>query len=174
MGAAGECEMRDRSDTCQSFPAKSQARDALEVFQAGNLAGRMACQRECEVVARNACPIVADLDLLDAARLQLDLQARCAGIEAVFQQLFECGRRAVDDFPRGDLIDEQVRQTLNGHGGKNYRRPRRLRLAHAALLAYNPPLLRERSPLPDNKMIAIRVSAVRHCRFRGDLPRANW
>jgi hypothetical protein len=115
--ATGQSELRDGRDAGECLAAKAEAQHAFEVVERGDLAGGMAGQSELEVVARDALAIVADLDLLDTARLQIDLHAAGACIQAVFQQLLERCGGAVDDFARGDLIDQQLGQALNRHDG---------------------------------------------------------
>jgi hypothetical protein len=40
-----------------------------------------------------------------------------AGVQAVFEQFLQSRRGALDDFSRGDLVDQKVGQHLNnGHG----------------------------------------------------------
>ncbi len=67
--------------------------------------------------AVHAGAVVGDAGELDAAGLDVDADAAGAGVERVFQQLFHDARGALDDFPRGDLVGEVLREEADrGHG----------------------------------------------------------
>ena len=48
--------------------------------------------------------------------LQFDLDAMCAGIQRVLDQFLDHGRRPLDDFAGGNLVDKGVRQLADRHG----------------------------------------------------------
>ena len=61
--------------------------------------------------------VVDDADELAAAGFDLDTNARGAGVEGVFEELFDYGCGAFDDFARGDLIGDLVGKYVNlAHG----------------------------------------------------------
>ena len=68
----------------------------------------MALKGEQRVVAHHAAAVVCDADELAAAAFDLDANAGGAGIERVFEQLLDYGRRAVHHFAGGDLVGDLV------------------------------------------------------------------
>ena len=58
----------------------------------------------------HAVAVVGDADELAAAGFDLDADAGGAGVERVFEQLFDDGGGAVDDFAGGDLVGDLVGQ----------------------------------------------------------------
>ena len=108
--AAREREPRHRGDARQRFAAKAEARDALEIAERGDLARRVARERKRQFFARDPAAVVGDLDHAHAACSEVDGELARARVETVFEQLFQCGRRPVDDLTGRDLIDEKVGQ----------------------------------------------------------------
>ena len=80
----------------------------MQVFQRGNLAGGVACQRQRQVGLVHATTVVADADQFAAAVLQFDLDVAGTGIETVFQNLFQCRSRTFHHFAGGDLVDQVI------------------------------------------------------------------
>ena len=66
----------------------------------------MAFQTEQDIVLIHAFAIIDDPDKTGSATFDLDLDMVGPGIEAVFQQLFDDGSRALDDLACGDLVDQ--------------------------------------------------------------------
>ena len=79
----------------------------FQIVERGDFAGGMAGQRQLEIIAVDTAAVIGDRDQLHAPGGQLDADRLRAGIEAVFQQFFQCGCGALNDFARGDLIDEE-------------------------------------------------------------------
>jgi hypothetical protein len=76
----------------------------------------MAGERKRQVVARDACAVVLDLDATDAAFLERHRDRSCACIEAVLEQLLQHRRGPLDDFAGRDLAYEQLGQDADrGH-----------------------------------------------------------
>ncbi len=105
-GARGQGQACHGADRSQRFAAKPQAHDPLEVFQVANLAGRVACQRQRQIVRRDAAAIVTHFQQFDAGLLDVDIDAPRAGIEAVFQQLLDHRSRTLDNFARRNLVGQ--------------------------------------------------------------------
>ncbi len=81
----------------------------------GDLAGRVARERQQQLVALDAAAVVAHAAQAHAALFDLDFDAARAGIDAVLDQLLEHGRRALDHLARGDLMDELFGQDADRH-----------------------------------------------------------
>ncbi len=78
----------------------------------------MARQRQRQVVTVDTGTVVTDLDQTGAALLHLDINLRRSGIQRVFQQFLDHGRRAFNDFTGGNLVGETVVQQVDArsHG----------------------------------------------------------
>ena len=107
-GTAGQRHARDRGDRGQRFAAEAVAGDALQIVERGDLAGGMAGERQRQVVGFDAGAVVGDADQPDAAFLQLHVDFRRAGVEAVLEQFLEHRSGPLHDFAGGNLADEQV------------------------------------------------------------------
>jgi hypothetical protein len=106
--AAGEREPRNRSDACKRFAAKAEACNALEILERGDFARGVAREREKKIVSRNAATVVAHTDRARTAGRELHRDLTRAGVETVLEQLLQCRSRTLDDFTRGDLIDQEL------------------------------------------------------------------
>ena len=73
-------------------------------------AGGVALEGEQRVVVGHAVAIVDDADHALAAGFDFDANRVRAGIERVFEQLFDDRRRALDDFARRDAVGDSFRQ----------------------------------------------------------------
>src|SRR6185437_6984112 len=90
--------------------------DVLEIVEAADLAGRMRGHRQRQLVDVDAATVVAHADKARTPGLDIHLDPRGAGIEAVLDQFLDHGRRPLDDFAGGDLVDEFGRkQADRGH-----------------------------------------------------------
>ena len=105
----GQGEAADRGDGRQRLAAESEGCNGFQVVERGDLAGGMARDREGQFACRDAAAVIADPDQADAAFLEVDLDAACAGVECVLDQFLDDGRGPFDDFAGGDLVDERVR-----------------------------------------------------------------
>ncbi len=61
----------------------------------------------------NAAAIVFNAQPLYPAGFECHIDARCARVETVFQQFFECRSGPFHYLARGDLADDQIRQQLD-------------------------------------------------------------
>ena len=88
-GVAGQFELRYGADTGQRFAAKTEAAHPLQVFQRGDLAGRVAIQSQGQIVPRDPAAVVAESDQARARGLYIDVHALRARIETVLQEFLE-------------------------------------------------------------------------------------
>ena len=64
----------------------------------------MALNRKDKIVGAHTATIVGDDDAGFAAAIDFDVDARGAGVEGVFDKLFDHGSRAFDHFARSDAV----------------------------------------------------------------------
>src|SRR6185436_6530716 len=57
--------------------------------------------------------VVGDTDPPDPAAGEIDVDLRRAGVERVLEELLQSGRRALDDLPGRDLVDQQIGKRAN-------------------------------------------------------------
>jgi hypothetical protein len=112
--AAGNGKPGDRGDRGERLAAKAHRRDLFQVFQVGNLAGRVTGEGERQLIAGDAAAVVLDLHAAHAAFVERHRDARRTGVEAVFEQLLQHRGGPLDDFAGRDLGDEELRQHANG------------------------------------------------------------
>ncbi len=108
-----ERDARDRSDRGQSFSAKSQSGDGEQIVCGAQLRGGVALKGQQRVVAVHAIAVIGDADQLAAAGFDFNADARGAGVERIFEQLFDHGGGAVNHFAGGDLVGHLVRENSN-------------------------------------------------------------
>src|SRR5882672_1789219 len=113
-GPAQQAEMGNGRNAGQRFAAESQAGNALQLLERSDFAGGVSGKRERQVVLADACAVVRDADLPDAAFGKLHSHVGSARVQAVFQQLLERGGGAIDHFPSRDLADQEVRKQVDG------------------------------------------------------------
>jgi len=111
----GEGEAADRGNRGQRFATKTHGGDLFQIIEAGDLAGGVARYRQCQFIGGKATAIVAHTDQAYPALFQIDIQARGASIERVFDQLLDHRGRALDHFTGGNLVDQYVGQLPDGH-----------------------------------------------------------
>jgi hypothetical protein len=109
-------EARYRSDRGQGLATETQAGHPHQVVDVGDLAGRMPCQRQRQLVAGDAMAVVADPDQPRTAVLDLDLDAAGASVQGVVHQFADHGGRPFDHFARGNLVDQGIGQDFDRHG----------------------------------------------------------
>src|SRR6185437_11736241 len=114
--ARGEREARHRGHRRQRLAAEAHAGHVFEVVEAADLAGGVRGHRQRQLVGRDAAAVVAHADQPRAALIDVHLDARGAGVEAVLHQFLDHGRGAFDHLAGGDLVDEFGGQrTDDGH-----------------------------------------------------------
>ena len=75
------------------------------------------------VVARHPKAIVENRDEALSSILDLDDDSRCLGVERVFDELLDHRSRAIDDFPGGNLVGQNIgKNVYPPHGGSIVRR----------------------------------------------------
>jgi hypothetical protein len=121
-GAGSQRQSRDRQQARQGLAAETERAHALEVLEAGDLAGGVALQCQRELAARDAVPVVAHPDQGQAAQFQLEVDAPGARVEAVLEQLLDRGGRPLNHFAGGDLVDELFWEDLDAprHAARFY------------------------------------------------------
>jgi len=75
----------------------------------------MARQRQGQLVAGDAAPVVAHPQQPQSALLDLDLDLPGAGVDGVLDQFLDRRGGPLDDLAGGDLVDELRRQGADGH-----------------------------------------------------------
>ena len=98
-------------------PRNPSVRIAARSSATGNLARRVALDREPRILRVHPLAIVLDAQRLLAPELDGDRNAPRAGIERVLDQLLDDRRRALDDLAGGDLIGEVGREAVDAHCG---------------------------------------------------------
>ena len=114
--AGGHHQVGYRGNAGQGLATKSQCRYGVQLVLGLELAGGVALESQLQFVRRDACPVVGDPDVLDASTLYLHGQLGSAGVQGVFQQLFDHRRGTFDDFSGGDFAGQFGREHLYGHG----------------------------------------------------------
>ena len=104
--AGGQIQAGHGTDTGQGLAAKAQGGHPFQVIQIMDFTGGMACDGQRQIVFFHPRAIVPNPDQLDATLLHFHIQAPGAGIQAVFQQFFDDGRRALHHFTGSDLVGE--------------------------------------------------------------------
>ena len=109
FGDAGfELQAGDAGDGGKSFAAEAEGGDGEQIVGGAELGGGVALEGEEGVVVDHAVAVVGDADELAAAGFDLDADAGGAGVERVFEELFDDGGGAFDDFAGGDLVRHEV------------------------------------------------------------------
>ncbi len=112
-GAGGQGQARDRADRGQRLAAEAEAHHPLQVFQLADLAGGVARQGQRQVVGGDAAAIVAHAQQLDAALLDLHVDAPGTGVQAVLQQFLGHRGGTLDHLAGGDLVRQPRTQQLD-------------------------------------------------------------
>jgi hypothetical protein len=118
-----QLEARDRRDGGQRLAAESERRHPDQIGRRADLARRVALQRKLRVVAIHPRTVVAHANQRLAAILQLDADGTGAGIEGVLDQLFDDGRRPLDDFARRDLVGDVAGKYLDARAREHTHSP---------------------------------------------------
>ena len=85
-----------------------------QVFVDRQLAGRVTGYGKRQLLGSHPTAVVADSNHFGSATGDRNLDAIRSGIDAVFQQFFDDGRRTFDHLAGGDLVDQIRRQLANG------------------------------------------------------------
>ena len=103
----------DGRDAGECFTAKTERREIPEVIGRCDLAGRVTSEREFQLARSDAFSIVGDANSA-APLIEFDFDVLGAGVDRVFDEFFDEMSRTLDDFARGDLIDDVAREKMNG------------------------------------------------------------
>jgi hypothetical protein len=108
--ARNELHAAHRADARQGLAAKAERRDTRQVGERANLRRRVTCDREVELIARDAAAVVRDADARACRHLIVvaDSHAPRARVERVLDELLEDRSRPLDDLARGDARDHGV------------------------------------------------------------------
>ena len=114
--ARAQQQVRDRRDRRQRLAAKAEGLDRRQIVRGPDLARRVALERQPRVVGLHPLAVVFDANQPLAAELGRDGDATGAGVEAVFDELLDDGRGALDHLARGDLVcQSRHRQPMDSH-----------------------------------------------------------
>ncbi len=103
----------NRADARQRLAAKPESGDAQQVVDGSELAGGMASEGADGIVARHSLAVVDDGDQRGSGLLEVDQNARRAGVERILDQLLDHRGRSFDDFASSDLVGDDVGQNLD-------------------------------------------------------------
>ena len=81
----------------------------------GQFRGAVPLDRQDQLFRGHATAIVRDRDQMLAAFLHAHIDARGSGIDRVLDQFLDRRRRPLDDFARGNAVDEDRRQKTDRH-----------------------------------------------------------
>ena len=96
----------DAADRGQRLAAKAERADAKEIVGLAQLAGGVAGEGERQIVGVDAAAVVHDANQFGAALFEVDVDARRAGVQAIFEQFLDDAGRPLDDLAGGDLGDD--------------------------------------------------------------------
>jgi len=120
-GTRSQGQTSNGADGSQRLTAKAQAHHPFKVFEVTNLAGGVTRQRQRQVVAGNTAAIVTHPQQLDPGLLDVHVDTLGAGVQAVFQQLFNHRCRALNHLARGNLVGQARAEQLNPCAAVQYR-----------------------------------------------------
>ena len=104
--AAHEGRARDGADGSERLAAETEGARALEVLEAGDLAGGEAREGERQVVPLDAAAVVDHPQPPHSAIDKVHGDRAGAGVEAVLEQLLQRRGGPVDDLARRDLVHQ--------------------------------------------------------------------
>ena len=107
--AGGDGQASNRCHAGKRFAAKTQARHPIQIISSSDLAGRVAGNRQTQVIRMDPGAIVANEHPFHATHLGADVDARRGRVETVLNQLFDERCRALHHFAGGDLVGNHVR-----------------------------------------------------------------
>ena len=109
QGAVG-----NRIDGGQRLAPKTHGADGFKIHQIRDFAGGVAFEGNRQLFRRNADAVVFHRNQPYPTGGQAHGDLRCTRVQRVVHQLAHDGGGAFDDFARGDLADQLVRQFADG------------------------------------------------------------
>jgi hypothetical protein len=111
------------NSTCNSTPCdarqclapKTEGREMVEIFKGAQLRGRVALQRDRQLIRRDPIAVVSDFDQFEPATTDRDRDPPRVGVDRVLDQFFDDRGGALDDLASGDLADRIWSKEMNGH-----------------------------------------------------------
>ncbi|PRQ02505.1 hypothetical protein ENSA5_22360 [Enhygromyxa salina] len=122
---AADLDPRDRGDRGERLAAKAERVDLDQILGRAQLRGRVAGDRQDQILAMDAVAIVDHPDALAPAGLELDLDPRGPRVDRVLDQLLDDRARPLDDLAGRDLIGERRRQHRDARVVRRARQPAR-------------------------------------------------
>ncbi|CAB3928665.1 hypothetical protein LMG26858_06298 [Achromobacter anxifer] len=113
-GAGDDGDLGHGRDGGQGLAAEPHGRHRFQFVQRADLAGGVARQRQRQFLGRNAAAVIGHGDTAYAAAFEAHLDGASAGVDGVFEDFLEHGRRPLDYLAGGDLADQQVGKGKNG------------------------------------------------------------
>ncbi len=110
---AGECQMRDCSNTSKCLAAESKRPYRLQVSRDIQLAGGVTSHRERQLLCRNPMPIVNYGDEVETTSLNLDVDARRTCVDRVLQEFLDYLGGPLNDLSCGNQADGLVIELLD-------------------------------------------------------------
>jgi hypothetical protein len=108
----------DAADGGQRLAAEAEGADLEQVVGIAQFARGVVAERQRQVVGVDAAAVIDDADQVGTALLDIDIDARAAGVNGVLQQFLDDAGRPFDDLARGDLVDDNGWQWLDtSHDG---------------------------------------------------------
>ena len=124
LGGAGfEQQARDGGDGGQRLAAEAERGDGEQILDVAQLAGGVALEGQQGVVAQHAAAIVGDADQAAAAGFHFDAQVGRAGVERVFEQLFDHRSGPLDHLTGGDFVGDLVGEDADAAHGVSLLNP---------------------------------------------------
>ena len=104
-GPRGDGDLRDGRNGCKCFTAKAQRIDPFEFAQTGDFARGVSGQRERELLVWNPTAIVGYLNSANSPLVYSQRNHPTAGIDSIFEELFDDRRGSLNHLSGGDLTD---------------------------------------------------------------------
>lgn len=101
LGLGDDLNMAAVADTGESLPSEPIRRQGLQVVELAELARCVSHAQQGQVVTPDTVAVIGDLDKLESAFLDIDLDRRRPSIQRVLQQLFDGVTRPMYDL-RGE------------------------------------------------------------------------
>src|SRR5208282_1168306 len=119
FGASFQMQAGNRRNRGQRLAAKSQRRNAEQVFGVLDFRSRVTLEGQHGIVAHHATAVVGDLDQLFATGFYLNANARGTRVQRVLQQFFHHRRGTLDHLAGGDLVGDSLGKDVDlAHGNQ--------------------------------------------------------